>query len=190
MCQSARGACYTAPVEWRVQSARATAAALRHRHPLLQYKCTQTCVSDTQAARLLKCVMVLCPCAPLASRALCALLEVRLNTPLLNTMGTTFLPAAPQAPFTYEALPPEDIKFVPLKQTREFNAKDLMQVGALPRCVPCCALAGCNALSMCMVLVRAERGAWGGLQGHGPGQRLCWWCASALSLPHGSDPFT
>lgn len=32
-----------------------------------------------------------------------------------------------QAPFTYEALPPEDIKFVPLKQTREFNAKDLMQ---------------------------------------------------------------
>ncbi|GLC71953.1 hypothetical protein PLESTF_001188500 [Pleodorina starrii] len=32
-----------------------------------------------------------------------------------------------QGPFTYEALPPEDIKFVPLKQTREFNAKDLMQ---------------------------------------------------------------
>eukprot|EP00198_Chlamydomonas_reinhardtii_P009783 XP_001699120.1 predicted protein [Chlamydomonas reinhardtii] len=30
-------------------------------------------------------------------------------------------------PFTYEALPPEDIRFVPLKQTREFNAKELMQ---------------------------------------------------------------
>jgi hypothetical protein len=34
----------------------------------------------------------------------------------------------PQAPFSYEALPPEDIRFVPLKQTREFNAKELMQV--------------------------------------------------------------
>lgn len=34
-----------------------------------------------------------------------------------------------QGPFTYEALPPEEIKFVPLKQTQEFNAKDLMQVG-------------------------------------------------------------
>lgn len=33
-----------------------------------------------------------------------------------------------QGPFTYEALPPEDIKFVPLKQTREFNAAELMQV--------------------------------------------------------------
>lgn len=33
-----------------------------------------------------------------------------------------------QPPFTYEALPPEEIKFVPLKQTQEFNAKDLMQV--------------------------------------------------------------
>lgn len=33
-----------------------------------------------------------------------------------------------QGPFTYEALPPEDIKFVPLKQTREFDAKSLMQV--------------------------------------------------------------
>ena len=32
-------------------------------------------------------------------------------------------------PFTYEALPPEDIKFVPLKQTQEFNARDLLQVG-------------------------------------------------------------
>ncbi len=48
-------------------------------------------------------------------------------------MGGTWLPAGLQAPFTYEALPPEDIKFVPLKQTREFNAKELMQVG-LPPC--------------------------------------------------------
>lgn len=33
-----------------------------------------------------------------------------------------------RAPFTYEALPPEDIRFVPLKQTREFNARELLQV--------------------------------------------------------------
>ena len=48
---------------------------------------------------------------------------------------TVCLPARPpslpaQGPFTYEALPPEDIKFVPLKQSREFNAKELMEVGA------------------------------------------------------------
>eukprot|EP00899_Mesostigma_viride_P011529 jgi/Mesvir1/20377/Mv12285-RA.2 len=30
-------------------------------------------------------------------------------------------------PFTYEALPPKDIKFVPLKQTKEFNAEELME---------------------------------------------------------------
>lgn len=30
-------------------------------------------------------------------------------------------------PFSYEALPPEDIKFIPLKQTREFNAKELLE---------------------------------------------------------------
>ncbi len=32
-----------------------------------------------------------------------------------------------QGPFTYEALPPEEIRFVPLKQTAEFRANDLMQ---------------------------------------------------------------
>lgn len=32
-----------------------------------------------------------------------------------------------QGPFTYEALPPEDITFVPLKQTRAFNARELME---------------------------------------------------------------
>jgi len=31
-----------------------------------------------------------------------------------------------QAPFTYEALPPEQINFVPLKQKKSFNAKELM----------------------------------------------------------------
>lgn len=32
-----------------------------------------------------------------------------------------------QGPFTYEALPPDEIKFIPLKQTKEFKANDLMQ---------------------------------------------------------------
>ncbi|GHP04514.1 hypothetical protein PPROV_000326800 [Pycnococcus provasolii] len=32
-----------------------------------------------------------------------------------------------KGPFTYEALPPEEIKFVPLKQTREFTAPELFQ---------------------------------------------------------------
>ena len=32
-----------------------------------------------------------------------------------------------QGPFTYEALPPEDINFTPLKQTRSFNARELME---------------------------------------------------------------
>jgi len=31
-----------------------------------------------------------------------------------------------QGPFTYEALPPEEIRFVPLKQEREFNARELL----------------------------------------------------------------
>ncbi|PNW74324.1 hypothetical protein CHLRE_13g603900v5 [Chlamydomonas reinhardtii] len=44
----------------------------------------------------------------------------------LVAIGTHDL-AKIQGPFTYEALPPEDIRFVPLKQTREFNAKELMQ---------------------------------------------------------------
>ncbi len=33
-----------------------------------------------------------------------------------------------QGPFTYEALPPSDISFVPLKQSRAFNAAELMEV--------------------------------------------------------------
>ena len=33
-----------------------------------------------------------------------------------------------QGPFSYEALPGEDIKFTPLKQTKEFNAKDLLEL--------------------------------------------------------------
>jgi phenylalanyl-tRNA synthetase beta chain len=32
-----------------------------------------------------------------------------------------------KGPFTYEALPPEDITFTPLKQSREFNAKELLE---------------------------------------------------------------
>ena len=39
-------------------------------------------------------------------------------------------------PFTYEALPPADIEFVPLKQTRSFTADALMQV-RLAASAPC-----------------------------------------------------
>lgn len=34
---------------------------------------------------------------------------------------------AVKGPFTYEALPPEQIKFVPLNQTKEMNGKELME---------------------------------------------------------------
>lgn len=32
-----------------------------------------------------------------------------------------------QGPFTYEALPPEEIQFVPLNQTKKMNAIELMK---------------------------------------------------------------
>lgn len=38
-----------------------------------------------------------------------------------------------QGPFSYEALPPDQIQFVPLKQKREFKADELMQVGEASR---------------------------------------------------------
>jgi phenylalanyl-tRNA synthetase beta chain len=33
-----------------------------------------------------------------------------------------------RGPFTYEAQPPSEISFVPLKQTRKFRADELMEV--------------------------------------------------------------
>lgn len=32
-----------------------------------------------------------------------------------------------QGPFTYEALPPEEIQFVPLNQTKSMNAVEMMK---------------------------------------------------------------
>lgn len=32
-----------------------------------------------------------------------------------------------QGPFTYEALPPKDINFIPLNQTHKMNGEELMQ---------------------------------------------------------------
>ena len=32
-----------------------------------------------------------------------------------------------KGPFTYEALPPEEIKFVPLNQSKELNGRELME---------------------------------------------------------------
>jgi phenylalanyl-tRNA synthetase beta chain len=43
----------------------------------------------------------------------------------LVSIGTHDLDAI-QGPFTYEALPPKDIKFVPLNQTKELNGEELM----------------------------------------------------------------
>ena len=36
-----------------------------------------------------------------------------------------------QGPFTYEALPPSEISFVPLKQSRAFTAAELLQAGSV-----------------------------------------------------------
>jgi phenylalanyl-tRNA synthetase beta chain len=47
----------------------------------------------------------------------------------LVAIGTHDL-ATIQGPFSYEALPPEDIRFVPLKQTQEFDARSLLQVSS------------------------------------------------------------
>lgn len=44
----------------------------------------------------------------------------------LVSIGTHDLDTV-KGPFTYEALPPEQIKFVPLNQTKEMNAKELME---------------------------------------------------------------
>lgn len=41
-----------------------------------------------------------------------------------------------KGPFTYEALPPEQIKFAPLNQTKEMNAKEMMEFYEV-RLVPC-----------------------------------------------------
>ena len=51
-----------------------------------------------------------------------------------------------QAPFTYEALPPEKINFVPLKQTKSFNAKELMQVLMPTVCLSHVSLAGVHTV--------------------------------------------
>ena len=32
-----------------------------------------------------------------------------------------------QGPFTYEALPPEEINFVPLRETKSMNGRELME---------------------------------------------------------------
>ncbi len=51
-----------------------------------------------------------------------------------------------QAPFTYEALPPEKINFVPLKQKKSFNAKELMQVLMPKLCFTFVRLAGVHTV--------------------------------------------
>lgn len=41
-----------------------------------------------------------------------------------------------KGPFTYEALPPKDIKFVPLYQTQEMDGEELMEFYEVWRCLP------------------------------------------------------
>ena len=50
----------------------------------------------------------------------------------LVSVGTHDL-ATLKPPFTYEALPPAAISFVPLKQTRAFRADELLEVHSPPR---------------------------------------------------------
>ena len=45
----------------------------------------------------------------------------------LVSIGTHDLDTV-QGPFTYEALPPEDIRFVPLNQKKEMSAIELMEL--------------------------------------------------------------
>lgn len=40
-----------------------------------------------------------------------------------------------QGPFTYEALPPKEINFVPLNQTKKMNGEELMEFYEVSRCV-------------------------------------------------------
>ena len=43
--------------------------------------------------------------------------------------------AALQGPFTYEALRPEEINFVPLKQKKKFQSRQLLEVTSLMSCL-------------------------------------------------------
>lgn len=64
---------------------------------------------------------------------LCGLLHLRMTLHLVYALQQRctrayLWPFALQAPFTYEALPPEKINFIPLKQKKSFNGRELMQV--------------------------------------------------------------
>jgi len=52
-----------------------------------------------------------------------------------------------QGPFSYEALPPEQIKFVPLKQDKEMNAKELMEFYEVSK----------NEMHMCSTILTLSR---------------------------------
>jgi phenylalanyl-tRNA synthetase beta chain len=41
-----------------------------------------------------------------------------------------------EGPFTYDALPPKDISFVPLNQTKQLNGEELMTFYEVSRAVP------------------------------------------------------
>ena len=67
---------------------------------------------------------------------LALLLAIHCSDSYAWALGSSFLIGAMcmQAPFTYQALPPEAISFVPLKQTQTFNAQQLFQVRSQLQC--------------------------------------------------------
>lgn len=72
------------------------------------------------------------PLLTLHTLPLCNVIQDKLHQNLcrqrsLVAIGTHDL-AKCQGPFTYEALPPAEINFVPLKQTQKFRADELMDV--------------------------------------------------------------
>lgn len=102
-----------------------------------------TCAPGAQSAAPAASVALVAPVAPGAQsvgRSFCGTCrrQAALVARVPDSCAVPIRCIELQGPFTYEALPPEDISFVPLKQTQQFNARDLLQVRQ--RCVQVLAL--------------------------------------------------
>lgn len=60
-----------------------------------------------------------------------------------------------QGPFTYDALPPKDIKFKPLNQTKEFTGPELMEFYSV-NVNPCIAFPLCAVFPLILVYIPFE----------------------------------
>ena len=128
---------------WRASRTRAAPAA----HAVLAVHAAACAVAKVCPLHAAACAAADAPPPPAAHNCLQDKLHQNLcRQRTLVAIGTHDL-ATIRGPFTYEALPPEDISFVPLKQTAEFNARDLMQArdraGGPADDVPWPRLAGC-----------------------------------------------